>query len=400
MSTGEDEEPPIIEGEPRDEPIGEDILDIPFALDEFLIEDKDGDLRVEVDVDGKRHTVDAREPLQFEERLAADLITPSPESDRFGANVPIKGRWINGWLNTQGEDYINNIWHNWQFFLKFLEGRSKIVQNSGTIQRSPGTYDSMYRYLMILEDLDAIERHKRTPIPPGEFDFPIPEEFRVRTFVRIKNGIDEKPDAWRNPYTAMYGEPEDDEEVEIPEEPDEIEEPKPPDEEEEVEDDEDEETDGDDEEAPEQIINISQFEDKDGLIRFIVENFRPAIEKTFDEAPVPTRGIESDDFKFSRVGIFGPWADSRGEVGETTLNMIIAIDASEASNTPPFIPAGTSNNLEMLLNRNNEFEDTFPSYEVDGVYDGGFKNTIEDAVEATQQEDMYYDLGDMEFVEV
>lgn len=424
MSSEEDFEPPIIEGEPREEPI-EEIQDIPFALDPFLVEINEK-FRVEVEVDGKRHTVELRDPLEFEDEfIDSILLTPSSKSRR-GANIPIKGPWISGWLEEKGEDYINNIWHNYQFFLKYLEGRTKTINNVSTYKRSPGTYDSMYRYIIILEEAGVLERFKRVKVDPEEYDFHVPEEMRTRTFIRVKEpyNLEESPEevnrAWENPIESVYeieGGPITEAVEEIEEE--EVEEIPTPEEEgpgglERFTREEEPEEEVSEEEAKEEIgetqeetleelgfeedrVDISQFNKKRALVNFIDAFFDDAISISIENSPLPVEDLEESQFSPGSIAVFGRWAEGTALPGTTELDFVIGVDASQAPRMPGFIPAGVQSNLKRLLDEENTARIVFPEYNPVGVYENSFVQGVEGLL---SEGDLYYDLREEEFTEV
>lgn len=430
--SGEDFEPPVIEGKPREEPITE-IRDIPFALDDFLVE-VDDELRLEVDIDGKRHTVELRDVKEFERDLIDMLIEKPTDKSRRGANIPIKGPWISGWLQEKGEDYINNIWHNYQFFLKFLQGFTSNIGGVSTFNRSPGTYNSLYRYIIFLEQADLLERHKRVSVPLSEYDMFVPEEMRTRTFVRVKEpyDLDESPDevneAWENPIKEVYG---DDRErvVKIPEEEREIEEVEPeevePEEEEmpsideilgeEIEEEEAEEEiepEPEPEPEPEETVeersleelgfetdqeDISEFTQQQALVNFIDAMFSRALEQTFEDPTAPSILEEIDvdisDFSPGDIGVYGPWEEGSARPGQTTLDFVMEID-SELDTNFPFIGSDVTSNMRGLLNENNPADIAFPEYNPIVSFD--FIETLNQLAEG----DTYYDLREQEFKEI
>lgn len=186
----------------------------------------DEQTKVKVEIDGRVRTVDTRPIYSFEQDILEDVIDTSITGFLTGASIPVKGRWIHGWLQVQGAsgrgqerdsefedpdgDYINNIWHNYQFFLRYLQAETEDIQNMGTFNKSPGTYDSMYRYILLLEDLDLVLRYKEISVDQDEYDSFVPENIRKRTFVRNLESYEEFNNLWDNPIEALYG----DEEIE------------------------------------------------------------------------------------------------------------------------------------------------------------------------------------------
>lgn len=398
-------------------------------LNEHIVE-VDGQPRVEVETDGRRHTVELRQIFEFERDILDRLIEPSIDDSVTGNAVPIKGEWIYGWLDVKGEDYINNIWKNYQYFLKYIQARTSIMENVSTHQRSPGTYDSMYRYLLLLEDLELLERYRRESVEEDEYDFPVPEEFRKRTFIRLTSDFESNEDIWRNPYEALYGSDEEQsdttdesEEVQIPIEEEPIEEdsesgdspasqldiPEP----EEVDRGEgrnigiegvapDEESDEDetDIDLPEEGASFSDFPQKTRIPAIIRSDFPEAMERTFNEAPAPTEGVEPEDFSVAQIAVFGTWVVGEATPGNTPLELIVSIDDTDAPRSPGFVPAGLEVHLTDIMLENNEYEDIFPSYSIVSVYNSAFNRKLDEIVRREQSELVYFDLQDMELKEL
>lgn len=162
------------------------------------------ELRVEVEINGRKRTLPPRPIYSFERDILDSLIDNSVGSDSRGAYLPIKGRWIHGWLTEMDEDYINNIWHGYQYFLRYIEAESSKIDNVATYQRSPGTYDSTYRYILALEDLNLLDRYRREEVPADEYDFNVPDEFRIRTYVRVTSSYTNNKPEWDNPMGSLY----------------------------------------------------------------------------------------------------------------------------------------------------------------------------------------------------
>lgn len=399
--------------------------DVMAVLDDYIHE-IDGEQRLEVDVDGKRHTVSLRPVYDFERDIVDDLVGNRAATNVGGGAVPVKGRWIHGWLSVNDEDYINGIWKNYQYFIKYLEGRTANIGNVSTYKRSPGTYDSMYRYLLLLEELEMLERFDRRPIPDDEFDFPIPAEFSTRTYVRLSDSYEDNQEIWDNPYKALYGgeDAEDDEETEIDIEPslegldgdtgdEDVVEPQ---EEQPTDEGDGDESDplsglpgglqgttgGEDEELDvglSQGATIEDFDDEDGLIDLVDSSMPEAMQRTLSEAPVDINA-EPSDFSAQRVAIVGPWAIGDTIPGQTSLDLIVSIDASGATMNPGFVPDGLGEHLGDVMTENNEFEDTFPAYFTDAAYDSEFLSEVNAYVTSEQDEPVYYDLIQERFVRV
>lgn len=385
-------------GEPGDIEVDfDEIEDIPLAVDDFIVEYPDGEVRVEVDFNGRRRTVEPREAYPFEDDLVDELTENKTDNNRRGANIPVKGPWIHGWLENHGPDYIANTFRNYQYFLKYVQGRTERINNVGTVNRSPGTYDSMYNYILLLEKLEVLERFKREEIPEGEFDHPVPDEFEDRTYLRVTTPLDEAPDKWTNPYKAkypdLYDDDTDNEDEEVEEEPLE---PMP----EEVED-ETTQHDGDESEL-EGIDSIGDFQAPSGFVNLIEEPFDDAMVQVLDNPPAPraSEGIEPDDFSVGRVAVYGVWATGGAIPGDTGVQILFELKNDSAPRAPPFIPLGLATLIENTNNANNPLPEVFTSYEIDAVYTGGFLDEIEQRVSNTQGENVYYELRSQELIEL
>lgn len=400
---------------PRDE--------VSSVLRGFLA-DVEGEQRLEVDVDGRRHTVDLRPIYSFEKDILDRLIGANIDTSVTGGAVPVKGEWVHGWLNVQFDDYINNIWKNYQFFVKYIEARTSNIENISTYQRSPGTYDSMYRYILLLEDLDLVDRYKREEVDSSEYDFPVPEEFRTRTFVKLESDFETNKEKWRNPYEANYpdGEkPEDSEDrsddgdedtEETPEEVEDPEDPTPqtPDVDIPKEDIPEPDTEpqgltGDASDAepgslPDEDASITDFEDTTGLLNLVENAFPEAINRTFADSPGPTLQIEEQDFGLGRVAVFDKWATGNAKPGEDPLELFVSVDDRNANISPTFILTGMQEHLPDVLSENNPYPGVFPRYFVTSVYNSVFKDQLEQRVRGEQSNPIYYNLTKQEMEEI
>lgn len=414
------------------------VSEIDAVFRDFIVE-QDGERRLEVDVDGRRHTVPLRDPYPYEIDLVNDLIEPQTDTSVSGNAQPIKGKWIEGWLTVNEDDYINNIFKNYQFFLKYLEARTEVIQNISTHKRSPGTYDSMYRYLLLLEDLGLVERHRREEVPEDEYDFPVPDEFRTRTYIKKTSDYEDRRDSWENPYEALYGSSDsgaqrDVDEVDIPEdtEPEDTEPDQPEVDEDEAvdidveprddsedpsglegfiepgeggptdiepeEDDDEPQSSGLDEmtesdvELPAEDASIADFPERQNLFVFIEQHFDDAVEAAINNSPVPVDQLDPDDLSLGRVGVFGPWAEGEAQPGQDELSLVASIDDTSAQASPGFIPPGVQQAMSNILNQDNPYPEVFPSYEVVSVYNSAFSRKIDEVVRQTQTDDVYYNL--------
>jgi len=283
-----------------------------------------------------------------------------------------------------------------------LEARTDVIQNISTYKRSPGTYDSMHRYILVLEDADLVDRYKNVKVPKDEYDMPVPQRFRRRTFVRITDdgSYSDNKDAWDNPYGAVYddsGSPVEPEEEEPLSEFEDIEiDDGTPD------DDEGEDDTGDsggrdlggftedvELSAP---ASFTDFPNKSDLLDHIRSKFNTALEQTLDQSPGPQDVVEFNDFGFGTAAIVGQWAEGNATPGSTDLTLIISIDNTDAELSPTFITTGMPRVLERELSQDNPYPDTFPGYRVFTPYNSEFLSTVRTFVDQEQSEDIYYDL--------
>jgi len=353
------------------------------------VADVDGEQRLEVDVDGRRHTVELRSVYEFERDILDRLIEQSADTSVSGGAVPIKGEWVHGWLNVQFEDYINNVWKNYQFFVKYIEAKTSQMQNISTFRRSPGTYDSMYRYLLVLEDLGLIERFRREEVPQSEYDFPVPQEFRKRTFIRLQSDFDSRKSDWENPYEARYpdgekpDEPEEDEQDRLGQF---------------TGDDEPEEQ--DEGELPESNASIEDFQNTDNVGTLVENSFPEAIERAFEDAPIPTIQVDAEDFSVGRIAVVGTWAVGEATPGEDILELVVSIDDTNAQLSPGFIPSGIGQHLPDVMKENSPYDGIFPNYFVVSSFNSVFKKTVGEVVRNEQSELIWYSIDDGEMKEL
>ena len=370
------------------------------------ITDVDGEQALKVDVDGRQHTLELRKIFGFEEIIIQELISSDSRTNVSGAAVPFKGRWIHEWLFAKGEDYINSIWHGYQYFVKYLEKRTERFENVETFNRNPGTYQSMYRFIIALEELEVLERFKRVQIPLSEYDQFVPEEMRTRTFVRITEPYQDAQDKWDNPFDELYCEFRDQErEEQQPEEPeDDIEEQIEEDSQDEVEIPEPDVPEvperGTVEELPEENASFVDFNQKEDILGLINAFFTDSLEQTIDQTTLPIpQEVNPDDFSLGRVAVIGPWAMGTAIPGQTELDLFVSIDDTQASISPGALPAGLQQNLPDLMDRNNIYSDIFPSYNVVGLYNRAFKDQLKKRVK-DQDEPVFYSFQENEIVEV
>ena len=379
--------------------------DVMVTLSEFVVT-SGGERRIEVDIDGKLHSLEPRPIYEFERDLVDNIIEASIDSSVSGNAVPIKGRWIHGWLNAKGEDYINNTWHGYQYFLKYLEAITGNVENISQYNRSPGTYDSMYRYLLVLEDIGLVERYRREEVSEDEYDFNVPEEFRTRTFLRLTGSYEGNERLWNNPIGSVYGQ---DEEPEVDDEPQEAQtEPEP--EESSVPDtglgqftgrtDETEEVESSGSyNLPAEDASITEFEDIDQIPVFIQNNFREALENAYEKSPVQIIGAGPEDIELGRVSITGPWAAGNAVPGETPLDLFIELTNDSQEMNPGFLTGSIAITLPEILQSDNPFESVFSSYDTQASYSSSYKSQLKRVV-TRGEEDVYYSYDSQSIEEV
>ena len=378
-----------------------------IALKEFVI-GEDESARVEVDVDGGLHTLEPRPIYSFERDILDDLIASSVDGNVTGAAVSIKGRWIHGWLSVKGDDYINGIWHGYQYFLKYIEAETSKFDNIGTHERSPGTYNSMYRYLLMLEDLDLIDRYRREEVPQEEYDFNVPEEFRERTFIRLESGYEENEKLWDNPIEILYGGESSSQDTE-PDEPDiDLE---PPDSSDNSESGKDEPNidlspNGEDEaddldisdiptpqnsyDLPETNARITDFDDMENIPTFIKVFEQDAFKQAIEDASITPDGMEASDFTIDRISVVGPWGSGNATPGSSTLVLFVEIENVSSSMNPGFITGSVNRLLSEKLNSNNIYSSVFPEYNVVSAYSSAYTNQLKSFVRTNQSTQEYY----------
>ncbi|EGQ44229.1 MAG: hypothetical protein J07AB43_02880 [Candidatus Nanosalina sp. J07AB43] len=401
-------------------------------LSQFVVNSGE-EQRIEVDIDGKRRTVDPRPIYSFERDLADDIIDSSLNSDIRGAAVPIKGRWIHGWLNQKGDDYINNTWHGYQYFLKYLESVTSDFENVSTYSRSPGTYDSMYRYLLVLEDLGLVERYRTEEVDADEYEFNVPEEFRTRTFLRITASYEGNENLWNNPIGIVYGpgDPDEasttesdedtDDSVDDTDEPDDL----PQTLDDVIPDDTDidstessggssemDEFQGDIDESGDVgsegdtgiqsqekagITDFNQFEDIPSAVN---ARFPDAVEQAFDRSPVPIDEPRPVDIEMGRVAVTGPWAASNATPGVTRLSLYIEIVNTSSSLNPGFLPGSIDEILSEMLTSDNPFPDTFPGYKIKSSYSSQYRAQLRRHVTRNESNNFLYSFDKEETEEL
>lgn len=403
------------------------------TLDEFVV-NSGGERKIKVDINGKQRTVDPRPIYTFERELADDIIESSLSSDVRGAAVPIKGRWIHGWLNHKGEDYINNTWHGYQYFLKYVQAVTSSFENISTYQRSPGTYDSMYRYILVLEDLELVERYRRESVDADEYDFNVPEEFRTRTFLRITASYEGNERLWDNPIGIVYGDAdvesldetddtEDEQQAETTTEPGDLDEFVPeeeqpanlpettgslegfrPDSDQEIdtgpEPEPDEFSDDENKTLPPEKASIVDFDGLDDIPKFVEKWFPEAVQEAFNRSPVPIDEPTPEDIELGRIAITGPWAATNATPGSTHLNIFIEVINDSNSMNPGFLTGSINSILAEKLESNNVFSDTFPGYNIFSSYSSSYRSQLKKHVTRNESSNKLYSFDKEEIEEV
>jgi len=403
--------------------------DVLIALENYVVEGKSGP-EIEVDVDGGLHTLTPRPIYEFERDILDDVIGSTIAGNVSGAAVPIKGRWVHGWLNAKFDDYINNIWHGYQFFVKYVEAETEKIENISSQSRNPGTYDSMYRYIRVLEDIGLVERYKREEVPEENYDFNVPEEFRTRTFVRLDASYEGNEKLWNDPIGSLYvdgdveKQEDESEDEESPTMGDIIDEadtteggssterstdsPTMGDIIEETESDsEDSETEEQERptpqstyDLPDEEVSITDFPDLDQIPLFLELHFQEAVENAFEQAAIQPDDLNPSDLELGRIAIVGPWGSGDAIPGQSPLDIYIGIVNTTTNMSPGFIPPGINRELSEKLNRNNIFQSVFPEYNIISTFKPSFRNQLKRHVNIEQKYSKYYDYSTGEVKEV
>lgn len=403
-----------------------DILRDP-AFDDY-IELIQGKSKVVVRTGGRKRVVEPRDARPFEDDLLERATKPAQLRQGRGASIPLKGKWIHGWLESEEEDYINSIYKNWLFFVTYLEARTRQFINVETYKRSPGSYESMYRYILILEELGLVDRFKQETVSQDEYNHFVPDNMRTRTFVEITESYEDNPDAWDFPHNMLYPDGERSEEhvdtdvVEEPEPDVDDEEPTPSldDYDDRDEDDvertgvdvtpmdetlgEREDVDPDaiehDVDSPDEPTHITDFPDLDQLEETIEAYFIQTLDESFEESPMFTDDLDRDNFKLYRIALFGDWIIGEGTPGESELGIYVGIDGNDADRRPGFIPSGLGMDMGANMEDDEVFSDWFSEYNTQSAYSSAFTDQLRDIIEVVQDQMVYYDLQQREYKEL
>jgi len=364
------------------------------AMEEFIaVEDDEPKMVVE---QSSFRTVDLRDPEEFEDDLLSEVTGPVDGRGGIGASIPVKGKWIHGWLESRGEDYINSIYKNWLHFTTYIKARTRQFINTSEFNIRQGSYENMYRYILVLEDLGLVSRTRSEDVPLEEYDHFVPERMRQRRYVSIDVPFEENPEAWTRPHNTLYDSPEEaDEEVDVEpmEEPEEPEEPEPP---------------GrgsiDDftpdpsgvQDIADDQITIDDYPRLGELQQSVTTQFGNAAEGAFDSATIEYEEILPTDYTLGRVAVIGVWVTGDATPESDGLDIVMSIDGELAELQPGFLPGAIGSRYRsIILNDHNEW---FPDVGVTAVYDNAFSDTLEMAM-AGQEPQIYYDLLNGNFVE-
>lgn len=325
-----------------------DIADDP-AFEDVIELGEDGEFKMLVNEE-KVSEVDLRDPLEFEDELLDGLVTDDLGGS-FGAGVPLKGFWIHGWLEEKGEDYINNMYRNWLFFAQYISQRTDQFINTSEYNIRKGSYKSMHRYIVILEDLGLVERTRIVDINQSEYDQFVPGPIRRRRFVEITTPIEDAPEEWAGPTSALYGEPDKDEQKD-----------------DEQSTDTDSDTDTQTSDEPNVIASdsaaITEYQRLDELRNEIEDKFFDFVEQIFKKTDADlVEGAVPSDFALEKFIVYGEWVTEEATF-EDELNALVSIDQSLAERKVGFLP----DSLATLYATYIEREFAFKQVNITGGY--------------------------------
>jgi len=326
-----------------------EIVDDP-AFQDFIEEDEDG-YKFLVRKESVSE-IEVRDPLPFEDDLLSTLVTSQNES--FGASVPIKGKWIHGWLDSKDEDYINNIYRNWLHFTEYVAARTEQFMNTTQYNVREGSYKSMHRYIVMLEDLGLVERTELVDVPESEYDQFVPDGIRKRRFVEITTPISEAPEEWARPNAALYGEDGENEEGdgEQPTEGDS---------------DTDTQTSGDEDVVASDSAAILEYNRLDDMRQQIRSNFFPFVEQIFENTDASlVEDAAPSDYALDQFIVYGIWVTEEATRREDELKALVSIDKSLADEPVGFLPASVAQLYQTFIR--TEFSDWFTEFDVTGTY--------------------------------
>jgi hypothetical protein len=281
----------------------------------------------------------------------------------------------------------------------------------------------MYRYILVLEDLDLIDRYRREEVPESEYDMNVPEEFRTRTFVRLQASYEDNQQLWDNPIGVKYGDVDAEEAQQFEEfvqeneidasdsdsgdtmselDEDEIQEMLDAVESSEIED----EPIGEDEPEPEIDDDVSEITDignLEALFDYIKSIEDEVIEEAILEDPL-NRDIDKSIISFERLAVLGKWANGEATIKEDRIFLFLSIkqnsQTSSGLNKPTFLQTAVARITQKKLNEKNPFDDIIPSYKVKTVYNSNFRSEINRVIKTAQDlGPQYYSYRDEEYID-
>ena len=381
------------------------------ALEDF-ISTEDGEPVMVVDQSGYR-SIELRDPEPFEDDLLTEVTGPVDERGGIGASIPVKGKWIHGWLETRGEDYINNIYKNWLHFTAYVKARTRQFINTSEFNIRQGNYENMYRYILVLEDLNLVTRGRTEDVPLEEYDHFVPERMRTRRYVSIETPFEEAPGEWSSPHTALYGsetEEDTDDEVGIditteeesesqdgssldsfsPDEPQEPEQEPSSGSSGSI----DDFTPTEDNEVEFEDTSIDDYPRIDEMGQTVVDEFGSAVESALATSDVDYENIIATDFTLGQFVVVGVWATGEAESDTDSLDIVMSVDDSIASMNPGFLPGAVGSQYRSVILDN--FGDWFNDVSITSVYGEGFNDTLALSL-AGQEPKIYYDVLNQTF---
>lgn len=381
------------------------------ALEDF-ISTEDGEPVMVVDQSGYR-SIELRDPEPFEDDLLTEVTGPVDERGGIGASIPVKGKWIHGWLKSRGEDYINSIYKNWLHFTAYVKARTRQFINTSEFNIRQGNYENMYRYILVLEDLNLVSRGRTEDVPLEEYDHFVPERMRTRRYVSIETPFEEAPDEWSSPHTALYGsetEEDTDDEVDIdittedeseregdgsldsfsPDEPQEPEQEPSSGSSGSI----DDFTPTEEEEVEFEDTSIDDYPRIEEMGQTVVDEFGSAVESALATSDVDYENIIATDFTLGQFVVVGVWATGEAESDTDGLDIVMSVDDSLASMNPGFLPGAVGSQYRSVILDN--FGDWFNDVSITSVYDEGFDDTLALSL-AGQEPKIYYDVLNQTF---
>lgn len=383
------------------------------AFEEFISVEGD-EPQMLVDHESFR-TIDLRDPLEFEDDLLSDIAGPTDQRGGRGASIPVKGRWVHGWLESMGDDYINNIYKNWLHFTTYVRARTKQFIGTTEFSLRQGNYENMFRYILVLEELGLVSRGRSETVDQSEYDHFVPERMRQRRYVSIDTPFNEEPEAWTRPHNALYGDGEDSddesEDVEIDIDEPEEEQPQPETEpggsldsfrptgdvpeQDDVPDTtqaDDEVTEDEDQSEGSEIPDVASIDDYPRLQEIrstVTREFQQASESAFQTATIDYEEILPTDYSLGRFLIIGVWVSGEATPRRDVLEVMMTVDDELAEMSPGFLPGAIGSQYRSIIL--DDFDDWFSDVNVTSVYEEGFEDTLSLAM-AGEEEKNYYDV--------